>query len=76
MCISTGAIVLPAGKFEAEPPLPKVVGDVECEGNESFLLSCPVSKPPGECPSGKGAAIVCQGKHYCCSSFFKLIVEN
>ena len=33
-----------------------------CEGSEKFLFDCSFSKSLGQCPSGEGAAIVCQGK--------------
>ena len=57
-----GALFLPTGSFDWE--LPIVISDVECEGNESSLLDCLVSLPPGECPSREGAAVVCQGRRW------------
>ena len=54
-----GAVVLPTGSFDSA--LPVVLSDVGCVGMENSLLSCPANTTPGDCPSGKGAAIVCQG---------------
>ena len=51
--------MLPAGTFQWQ--LPIVVGDVACNGSENSLLDCSVSQS-GQCISGEGAAIVCQGK--------------
>ena len=39
-----------------------MLSDVQCEGDESSLLMCPGTTPPGDCLSGKGAAVICQGK--------------
>ena len=55
-----GSIVLPTGSFGGALPL--VLRDVECDGNESFILSCPSNTTHIQCDSGEGAAIICQGK--------------
>ena len=55
-----GAIVLPTGSFGGA--LPFVIRDVECDGNESSVLSCPFNTTHIQCDSGEGAAIICQGK--------------
>ena len=57
-----GAIVLPTGSFRGSLPL--VLSDVECDGNESSILSCTSNTSHIQCDSGIGAAIVCQGREY------------
>ena len=52
--------MLPTGSFGGA--LPIVLSDVECDGNESSVLSCPSNTTHIQCDSGEGAAIICQGK--------------
>ena len=56
-----GAVVLPAGTFEAGADQPVVLREVACNGNETSLDQCSHSTSSGEC-SEQGAAVVCQGK--------------
>ena len=57
--LTVGAIVLPTGSFRESLPL--VLSDVECDGNESSILSCTFNTTHIQCDSGEGAAIICQG---------------
>ena len=57
--LTVGAIVLPTGSFRESLPL--VLSDVECNGNESSILSCTFNTSHIQCDSGEGAAIICQG---------------
>ena len=54
-----GAIVLPTGSFKGTLPL--VLSNVECDGNESSILSCTSNTSHIQCDSGEGVAIICQG---------------
>ena len=51
--------MLPTGSFGGALPL--VLSNVECNGNESSILSCPSNTTHIQCDSGEGAAIICQG---------------
>ena len=41
--------------------MPIVLSNVECDGNESSIISCDDNTSYIQCDSGEGAAIVCQG---------------
>ena len=63
ICLSTkGAVVLPAGTFEAETEQATVLWNVSCSGDEGSIEECNLTTTPGVC-SEPGAAVVCQGKN-------------
>ena len=41
--------------------MPIVLSNVECDGNESSIISCADNTSDIQCDSGEGAAIICQG---------------